>query len=448
AFYVGGTYVKYQGQLYKTRWDTMGSTMTGTDLDAAAVWEPVAGTEGYSLWQANLTYHGGTAVVSNNQTSYTGGEVVGYEGHLWQANWFNVGSIPSSASGSPWTDLGVIGGAASQSSSQPSPTTPSSPITPTAPTPSTPAPTPQAIVTPEWNTATAYLLGDQVNHNGKVYQARSNNQGSEPAGNATWLEVVPAASVTAWSGSQTYLDGDTVTYNGQVYLARWDTALGNTPGVDMVWTQVPAPGTARPWMAGVEYIVNQIVSHDGQLWKANWTTIPGNEPGVDHVWSQVVPAGSNPPWSAGPEYAQDQIVDYQGQHWKARWPSHGDIPGQTQAWTQAPDAGTYAPWGAGVTYYGGETIQYQGHLWLAQWFTLGDTPGLDSSYVWANMGVAPADPPPVVVPPVVIPPVPTRTTYDLLPMLTASANDLISRSFYDAAGHLSKTVSAAGLVTE
>ncbi|BBB62226.1 hypothetical protein UNDKW_3953 [Undibacterium sp. KW1] len=285
-------------------------------------------------------------------------------------------------------------------------------------------------------------MGEQVTHNGKVYQARVDTQGSEP--NATpvkWLEVVSPDSVAAWSASQYYMEGQTVRFNGQVYMARWDTGLGDEPGVNKVWTQVPAPGTIRPWMAGVEYVVNQMVTRDGQIWKANWTTTPGYAPGVEHVWSQVVPAGSNPPWSAGPEYVEGQIVIHDGQRWTPRWPTHGDIPGETQVWAQAPEAGTYAPWGVGVTYLGGETISYNGHLWLAQWFNKGETPGAEGTSVWAEQGVAPATPP-------VTPPVPARVFYDLLPMLTSSANDLISRSFYDAAGHLSKTVSAAGAVTE
>ncbi|MFZ6876475.1 hypothetical protein ACO0LF_30855, partial [Undibacterium sp. Di27W] len=356
----------------------------------------------------------------------------------------DTAAIPATTppSGSP-----AAGSPATSPATPPSSTAVTTPATTSSAAPVTPAPSNPVVSTSDWNTATAYLMGDQVNYNGKVYQARSNNQGSAPASNAAWLEVVSINSVAAWSDSQYYLAGQTVSFNGQVYLARWDTGLGNTPGVDKVWTQVPAPGTTRPWMPGIEYVGGQLVTHDGQLWKANWTSTPGQAPGVDHVWSQVVPAGTNPPWSAGPEYAQDQIVDYQGQHWKARWPTQANVPGDSQVWAQAPDAGTHAPWGAGVTYIGGETISYNGHLWLAQWFTKGETPGVESSYVWAEQGIAEPPVQPPVEPPVT-PTVPARVFYDLLPMLTSSANDLISRSFYDAAGHLSKTVSAAGAVTE
>ncbi|MFZ6723797.1 carbohydrate-binding protein, partial [Undibacterium sp. Ji49W] len=324
-------------------------------------------------------------------------------------------------------------------------TTPSTTSTTSPPPATSTTPATQPAGTPAWDTATAYLMGDQVTYSGKVYQARTDNQGSEPVNTALWIEVVATGSVAAWSDSHYYLGGDTVSLNGQVYLARWDTALGDMPGVNKVWTQVPAPGTTRPWMAGIEYVVNQLVTHDGQLWKANWTTTPGDEPDVDHAWSQVVPAGTNPPWSPGPEYVEGQIVIHDGQRWTPRWPTNGDIPGETQVWAQAPEAGTYAPWGAGVTYMGGEIISYNGHLWLAQWFNKGETPGAETSSVWAEQGIAPATPP--VTPPVT-PPAPGRVFYDLLPMLTSSANDLISRSFYDAAGHLSKTVSAAGAVTE
>lgn len=335
---------------------------------------------------------------------------------------------------------------ATQPSSPNAATTSATPAAPATPSnPAAPAASSQPVSTPAWNIATAYLMGEQVAHSGKVYQARTDTQGSDPASNAVWLEVVPASSVAAWSETQYYLEGQTVTFEGQVYLARWDTAPGNTPGVDKVWTQVPAPGEIRPWMAGVEYVLNQTVTHDGQLWKANWTTIPGNQPGVDHVWSQVVPAGTNPPWSAGPEYVVGQIVIHAGQRWTPRWPTHADVPGETQVWAQAPEAGTYAPWGAGVTYIGGEIISHNGHLWLAQWFNKGETPGVEGSSAWAEQGVTPDTPP--VTPPVT-PTAPARVFYDLLPMLTSSANDLISRSFYDAAGRLSKTVSAAGAVTE
>ncbi|MFZ6761042.1 hypothetical protein ACO0K9_27895, partial [Undibacterium sp. Ji50W] len=422
AFYVGGTYVKYQGQLYKTRWDTMGSTMTGTDLDAAAVWEPVAGTEGYSLWQANLTYHGGTAVVSNNQTSYTGGEVVGYEGHLWQANWFNVGSVPSSASGSPWTDLGVIGGAA--------PTTPQ---------------------VPQWDATAYYPSGSVIEYQGQQYKARWDTMGStmtssDPLEVEVWRALPNQDGYSNWQPTITYWAGETEVVGGQTVN-----------------------------------VAAEVVAYNGHLWQAQWfhVGIPPSA-GSGSPWKDMgligatAPSGPQvPQWDATAYYPTGSIIEYQGQQYKSRWDTMGSSmtsadPVEVQVWRALPNKDGYSVWQAGITYKGGETevvngqtvdvapeiVAYNGKLWQARWYNNNSAPMDDSGAPWTLLGDVPAssntpaDPPPVVIPPVVIPPTPTRTTYDLLPMLTASANDLISRSFYDAAGHLSKTVSAAGLVTE
>ncbi|MFZ6721382.1 carbohydrate-binding protein [Undibacterium sp. Ji49W] len=304
-------------------------------------------------------------------------------------------------------------------------------ITPTA-LPDTSA-TPQ----PNWNANTLYSAGDQVLYAGKAYQARFSTQGNEPDDTSiAWFEIEPPEAQRTWSGTQYYEAGDQIVFDGQVFVARWST-MGDQPGVDHVWAQVKQAGKDIPWLAGAEYSANQIVSYDGQLWKANWSTV-GDVPGLQPVWSPVLPEGSNPSWLAGTQYQENDVVDYAGQTWKARWTTFGDVPGDSQVWGQSPAPGSYSPWMSGVTYVGGETVKFNGHLWLAQWFTKGEAPGLESSYVWADQGVAPADLPPAA-PPVI---------HDFLSLLTKSPNDLISRNFYDASGRLSKSVSAAGLLTE
>lgn len=425
TFYVAGSYVNYQGQIYKTRWDTLGDTMTGADLVAGAVWEPIAGTEGYSLWQANLTYHGGNPVVSNGQTVFEGGEIVGYNGHLWQAQWYHAGAIPSSANGSPWKDLGLIGA--------------------TAPT------VPQV---PQWDAAAYYPAGSIVEYQGQQYKSRWDTMGSTmTSANLDEVKVWRAlpnkdgysnwqANITYWAGETEVVNGqnvnvaaEVVAYNGHLWQARW-FHVGTTPSAD----------SGAPWL------------DLGLIPSANNPVTP--------------PAPAVPQWNANTYYPEGSVIEYQGQQYKSRWDTMGSSmtsadPLDVQVWRALPNKDGYSVWQTGITYRGGETevvngqtvnvaaeiVAYDGKLWQARWFHRGTTPVDDSSGPWALLGNVPASTStPAPTPTAPLPysgPLPTLpAAIEISIPVTASASDMIVRTLYDNLGRVAKTISPLGEITE
>ncbi|MFZ6876525.1 hypothetical protein ACO0LF_31175, partial [Undibacterium sp. Di27W] len=427
TFYVTGTYVNYQGQLYKTRWDTLGDTMTGADLKAAAVWEPVAGTEGYSLWQANITYQGGTAVVKNGQTVIEGGEIVGYNGHLWQAQWYHTGTPPSSANGTPWIDLGLIGGS--------------------------PVIQPQI---PQWNASTFYPTGSIVEYKGAQYKTRWDTMGSTMTSAnlddvKVWRALPNKDGYSTWQANITYWAGETEVVNGQN-------------------VNVPA----------------EVVAYNGHLWQARWFHVgatPSTDNGAPWLDLGAIPSTNAPvtpqapvvpQWNASAYYPEGSVIEYQGQQYKSRWDTMGSTmtsadPQEVQVWRALPNKDGYSVWQAGITYRGGETevvngqtvnvaaeiVVYNGKLWQARWYHHGSTPVDDSSAPWTLLGNAPASantPAPAPIPTAPLPyggPLPALpAAIEIGVPVTASASDMIVRTLYDKLGRLVKTISPLGEVTE
>lgn len=92
---------------------------------------------------------------------------------------------------------------------------------------------------PEWERTATYQQGDEVSHDGAVYQAqwwtRNQEPGASPWG--PWAEVgadvvCGADTYQAWTSSWTYTGGETVAYDGKLWEAGW-------------WTRNQEPGS--PW---------------------------------------------------------------------------------------------------------------------------------------------------------------------------------------------------------
>ncbi|TVU58479.1 hypothetical protein FQP90_21275 [Paenarthrobacter nitroguajacolicus] len=107
---------------------------------------------------------------------------------------------------------------------------------------------------------------------------------------ANLVVTVKPAPITepAWSGATAYVTGDRVSYQGRVFVAQWWTK-NQAPGATATgpWAEVGAPvacsnGGHVAWTASWIYKGGEIVAHDGQLWQAKWWTrnqVPGQPSG-------------------------------------------------------------------------------------------------------------------------------------------------------------------------
>ncbi|WP_394552456.1 ExeM/NucH family extracellular endonuclease [Agromyces sp. MMS24-JH15] len=92
--YTGGEKVTYQGKVYQAQWWTQGQVPGASPYGAwAEVGTPVVTSKG-------------TFLTWTNSWTYTGGETVAHNGHLWKAKWWTRNQAPGDLWG-PWQDLGA-----------------------------------------------------------------------------------------------------------------------------------------------------------------------------------------------------------------------------------------------------------------------------------------------------------------------------------------------------
>ncbi len=137
----------------------------------------------------------------NVATVYNEGDMVVYNGSLWQASWWTQNTAPGSPTG-PWQEIAYAEDG-----------------------------------TAIWTASRIFQAGEVVVYNGKRYESlwwtRNQTPGS-PTG--PWQEIATAENGTAiWTASRVYNAGDVVAHNGQTYVAKW-------------WTRNQQPGAANgPW---------------------------------------------------------------------------------------------------------------------------------------------------------------------------------------------------------
>ncbi len=93
AVYDTGDRVLFDGRVFQAQWWNKGQTPGASPWGAwAELGTPVGCQAGsYATWTASWIY--------------TGGEIVQYQGHRWQAKWWTRNQAPGSPYG-PWQDLG------------------------------------------------------------------------------------------------------------------------------------------------------------------------------------------------------------------------------------------------------------------------------------------------------------------------------------------------------
>src|SRR5882757_5328910 len=101
--------------------------------------------------------------------------------------------------------------------------------------------TPGTCSAAAWNSATAYVGGQQVSYNGHTWTAKWWTQGDIPGNNSqgVWTDngacgggttpTAPGGCPAAWNAGNAYVGGQQVSYNGHKWTAKWWTQ-GDTPG--------------------------------------------------------------------------------------------------------------------------------------------------------------------------------------------------------------------------
>lgn len=167
----------------------------------------------------------------------------------------------------------------------------------------------------EWNSITAYRIGDIVRHGGWLYYSLSDNFNSRPINSIYELEsrtdpldwAIVSKGIRFlgdWTASRDYITGDVVRRGGDLYVALLDTvATEDGSSLDYLdtsnWELITVGQRWRNfWKENVTYAVNDIIIYLGTAYRANVEHVSSNEnfPGDNgngiNYWDILIPAGS------------------------------------------------------------------------------------------------------------------------------------------------------------
>jgi len=130
-----------------------------------------------------------------------------------------------------------------------------------------------------WDSGKAYLEGDRVEFDGKVFEARYWTKGNQPGlMESPWQEITDE-----WRDFNIYEQGDIVLYDGKQYQA-WYYTKNTIPGVvGSPWQQI---GTDQ-WVPSNRYYVGDTVFYDGKQYRAKWYVDGKNPPGSSGAWELI-----------------------------------------------------------------------------------------------------------------------------------------------------------------
>ncbi|WP_290370055.1 carbohydrate-binding protein [Paenibacillus sp. CECT 9249] len=198
-----------------------------------------------------------------------------------------------------------------------------------------------------------------------------------------------ACAAAAWDKEKAYVSGDLVSHNGRMWQAKW-------------WTQGEEPGTAGEWGPWEDRGACGIGSEDDGSGESGNNQDDSNKDDKSNEGSnnegsapetQPNPCGAAA-WDKQKVYVSGDLVTHNGRTWQAQWWTQGEEPGIIGAWKDGGACGGEAPeptpgpcgapaWDAQKVYNNGDLVTYRGRLWQAKWWTLGEEPGRDSEWgVW------------------------------------------------------------------
>jgi chitodextrinase len=161
-------------------------------------------TEGHALYSGRINCDlglGGQGVPApaawDKKKVYNAGDLVSYNGKVFQAQWYTSGETPGANPNGAWSEIA------------------------TAPDGST-----------LWTASRIFNTGDVVVYQGRTFKALWWTRNQTPGGvGGPWSEVVAPTTpggIPAWSAATIYNGGEKVTYQGHTYQAQWYSA-GQAP---------------------------------------------------------------------------------------------------------------------------------------------------------------------------------------------------------------------------
>jgi hypothetical protein len=230
----------------------------------------------------------------------------------------------------------------------------------------------------DWLIGTAYELSDLVTYGGKVYLAKRDTVGDNPAtSGADWEVFVEGIQYEGeWDSLATYQVGDVVKYGGVVYIATTNSSNSIPSGSSAYWEVLvyglEYKGTYNDATA---YKLNDIVLYGGTSYIALQPGT-GNEPEAGAFWGVFTEGFQfEGTWDDETTYQTGDIVNYGGIVYVALQDSLNTSPTDEDYWSILIEGiawkGTYS---SGTTYNKNDIVASAGSSWIAKQNTTGNAP--------------------------------------------------------------------------
>ena len=162
-----------------------------------------------------------------------------------------------------------------------------------------------------WTPNTAYIAGDVVSFNNRLYIAIAAFTSGTTFDPTNWT-LVGADSVSDWAANTNYLQNEVVVENSRLYRANADFTSGTT-FVLANWTEIsPHQGfLINDWTANTVYTTNNVVLESNRLYKANADFTSGVT-FVESNWTEIsptiIPRINILDWAATTDYLINDMV--------------------------------------------------------------------------------------------------------------------------------------------
>lgn len=218
-----------------------------------------------------------------------------------------------------------------------------------------------------WDSSTAYQIGDTVAHGGIIYLATADTTNNIPPNISYWSVYTQGFQYEGvYDNSTTYQKNDIVTYGGQTYIANTDTS-GTLPTVTATWNKLAAGIDARGvYDGGTDYFPGDIVQYGSNVYR-NILESTGNLPTNGTYW-QLLLGGSNyrGTFNNGTSYLIGDSVLLGGNVYKATADVTGEIPNVSASWTLVnPGLNNRGTWSTGATYNVNDVVKHGGSVYVA-----------------------------------------------------------------------------------
>lgn len=217
-----------------------------------------------------------------------------------------------------------------------------------------------------WDSSTAYQIGDTVAHGGIIYLATADTTNNKPPNISYWSVYTQGFQYEGtYNNATTYQKNDIVSYGGQTYIANTDT-VGTLPTVTSTWNKLAAGLSLEgDYNNGTSYVPGDVVSYGSNVYR-NISESVGVLPTSTSNWALLISGIEyKGTWSPSTSYKVGESVLLGGNVYKSIADVSGANPQDGGLWTLInPGINNRGTWSSGATYHINDIVKHGGSTYV------------------------------------------------------------------------------------